>query len=137
SALVASHAKSNFLAVMSHELRTPLTAIMGYADLLAMRVAGPEIASYDRQIERIKASARHLLTLIEEILAFSRMGTGREQILLETVDLREPVQEIADHMRILAAAKGLGFEVHTPDPPAPIETAPGQCTQALRHPTPH
>ena len=133
SALVASHAKSNFLAVMSHELRTPLTAIMGYADLLAMRVAGPEIASYDEQIDRIKASARHLLTLIEEILAFSRMGTGREQIMLETVDLREPVQEIADHMRILAAEKGLGFEVHTPDSPAPIETDPGKLKQALRH----
>jgi len=133
SALVASHAKSNFLAVMSHELRTPLTAIMGYADLLAMRVAGPEIASYDRQIERIKASARHLLTLIEEILAFSRVGTGREQILLETVDLREPVQEIADHMRILAAEKGLGFEVHTPDSPAPVTTDPGKLRQALRH----
>jgi len=133
SALVASHAKSNFLAVMSHELRTPLTAIMGYADLLAMRVAGPEIASYDEQIDRIKASARHLLTLIEEILAFSRMGTGHEEIMLETVDLREPVQEIADHMRILAAEKGLGFEVHTPDSPAPIETDPGKLKQALRH----
>src|SRR5690606_25739527 len=133
SALVASHAKSNFLAVMSHELRTPLTAIMGYADLLAMRVAGTEIASYDKQIERIKARANHLLTLIEEILAFSRKGTGREQIMLETVDLREPVQEIADHMRILAAEKGLGFEVHTPDSPAPIETDPGKLKQALRH----
>jgi PAS domain S-box-containing protein len=73
----ASQAKSGFLATMSHEIRTPINAIIGYTELLAMGLSGPLSASQQERIERIRASSRHLLALVNEVLDFARMEVGR------------------------------------------------------------
>src|SRR5690606_16048127 len=59
----ANRAKADFLAIVSHELRTPLNAIMGYTDLLDAGISGELTDKQRRQLERIRASARHLLQL--------------------------------------------------------------------------
>ncbi|HEX8692232.1 MAG TPA: ATP-binding protein [Longimicrobium sp.] len=129
----ASRAKSEFLAVMSHELRTPLNAITGYADLLQAGLAGPLNSRQREQLDRIVASARHLVGVIEEILTFSRMEAGHERAHLEAVDLREMVRETALLLEPLAREKGLGFEVRLQEEPARVETDPVKVRQVLRN----
>lgn len=69
----ANRAKSDFLAVMSHELRTPLNAIRGYAELLEMEISGPLTPDQRTQIERIRRSEHQLLSMIDDLLTFTRI----------------------------------------------------------------
>ena len=87
-ALLASRAKSAFLAQMSHELRTPLNAIIGYSDLLIEEAqdGGPDELVPD--LQKILDNGRHLLTLINDILDLSKIEAGQMKLVLETFDLR-------------------------------------------------
>ncbi|HEX6558025.1 MAG TPA: ATP-binding protein [Longimicrobiales bacterium] len=127
----ASMAKSAFLATMSHELRTPLNAILGYAELLELGVAGSVTKQQRQQLERITASAWHLLTVIEEILTFSRVEAGREEVRLETVNLADLVDEAAAMVEPAAERKNLDFVVETPPADAMLRTDRGKVRQIL------
>lgn len=72
-----NRAKGEFLTVMSHELRTPLQAIIAYADLLDMEIAGPLNEGQRDQLNRIRVSSRHLLGLAQDVLDLSRLEVGR------------------------------------------------------------
>jgi signal transduction histidine kinase len=122
AALAGSKAKSDFLAVMSHELRTPLSAVTGYADLLEAEITGPLTEKQKAQLRLIKLRAQDLLRIIEEVLAFSRMETGRTRIRLERVDLTSLVREVLVVARPLAEEKGLDLLVHLPADPIEVET---------------
>jgi signal transduction histidine kinase len=127
----ASHAKSEFLAVMSHELRTPLNAIIGYASLLADGITGPLTDQQVGHIVRVKASASHLLALIEQLLSLSRIEARREDVRLERVDVRAIVVESTELIEPLIAAKGLALEVDLPSEPCPFETDVTKVRQIL------
>ena len=131
AATSANQAKSEFLAVMSHELRTPLNAILGYTDLLLMGIPHPLHDDSTRQVQRIGASARHLLQIIEQILAFSRLEAGREEAHPEDVELGELVRETAALIQPLAGQKGLDFDLRLPDRPVHLHTDPGKLRQIL------
>src|SRR3546814_9831806 len=74
SDLVASRAKSLFLATVSHELRTPLNAIIGFSELLMQRIFGPlGNPHYDEYARDIHVGGQHLLSLIEDVLDLSRI----------------------------------------------------------------
>jgi signal transduction histidine kinase len=73
----ASQAKSEFLTVMSHELRTPLNAVIGYSELLDLGIAGALSPEQRTQISRIRASGRHLLSLVNEVLDLAKVEAGR------------------------------------------------------------
>lgn len=72
----ASNAKSDFLAKMSHEIRTPINAMMGYAELLEMQIAGPITEAQAKQLSRIRASGEHLTSLVNEILDLAKIEAG-------------------------------------------------------------
>jgi signal transduction histidine kinase len=127
----ANRAKAGFLATMSHELRTPLNAILGYADLLDLEVAGPLADAQRTQLRRIQAGGRHLLQLIEEILTFSRIEAGREEVHWALADVGEIAREAAALVEPLAAAKRLGFSVRIGDGAGEAETDPGKVRQIL------
>jgi signal transduction histidine kinase/type II secretory pathway pseudopilin PulG len=93
AALAANQAKANFLATMSHELRTPLTAIIGFGELLADGITGPVTEEQRDQLQRIKVSALHLLSLIEEILLYARVEAGRETTRVEEVVAKRVVDD--------------------------------------------
>jgi signal transduction histidine kinase len=126
----ANRTKATFLATMSHELRTPLNAIMGYAELLEAEIAGALTTGQRTQIERIHLGASHLLKIIEEILTFSRIEAGREEVRLEEVDLTSLTLETCRLVEPLAAQKGLGFTCHAPERLS-ARTDPGKVRQIL------
>lgn len=107
----ASRAKSEFLAVMSHELRTPLSAIIGYEELLYDGITGPVNEGQRTQLARIKASATHLLMLIDEVLTLSRVEAGREVSHPERVLVQGALQEAAMIAEPLALEKKLELKV--------------------------
>ena len=81
----ANRAKSEFLAVMSHELRTPLNAISGYVELIAMELGGPVTQKQRDFLGRIQSSQKHLLSVIEDVLGFARLETGRLTFAMQPV----------------------------------------------------
>jgi len=129
SALAASEAKSAFLATMSHELRTPLNAIIGYQSLLREGIDGTLNQSQLGQLSRIRASADHLLGLIDEILTFSRVEAGKEVVRLEDEDLRALVEETVTMVRPMAEHKGLKLVAEYPE--GSLRTDGGKLRQIL------
>jgi two-component system, sensor histidine kinase and response regulator len=126
----ANLAKGTFLAVMSHELRTPLSAIIGYEELLADGITGPVTDGQRQQLSRIKASARHLLQLIDEILMFSRAEAGREELVLEPVPLAAVVDEAVGLVMLMADDKNVSLGV-TPAPSVVVRTDRRKVRQIL------
>lgn len=127
----ANTAKSNFLAVMSHELRTPLSAILGYEELLADGITGPVNDAQKHQLGRMKASAQHLLHLIDQILSYSRVDAGREIVTAEDVDANEIAHDAATLVEPLAREKGLPLEVVETGYTLPMSTDSGKVRQIL------
>jgi signal transduction histidine kinase len=127
----ANDAKSTFLAMMSHELRTPLTAIIGYEALLADGITGPVSQAQRSQLTRIKASATHLLTLIEEVLSLARIEAGREVAQREPIDVAALMHAAAELVAPLAAAKRLTCAVRTPGDRLSLSSDPVKVRQIL------
>jgi signal transduction histidine kinase len=90
----AHRVKSEFLAVMTHELRTPLNAIMGYQQLLFEGVSGPVTVAQKLQLERIRHSASHLLSMIDNVLTAARIEAGRLDYRIERVTLEDTVRDV-------------------------------------------
>jgi PAS domain S-box-containing protein len=112
----ASQAKSEFLARMSHELRTPLNAILGYAQLLQRDAAvGP---TQRTQIETIRRSGEHLLTLINDVLDLARIEAGKLDVAAVDTDLGALVRDVSAMFRQRAEHMGLEFhsELGAPHP---------------------
>ncbi|GAC1485930.1 MAG: hypothetical protein NVS1B5_08010 [Gemmatimonadaceae bacterium] len=129
SALAASEAKSAFLATMSHELRTPLNAIIGYQSLLTEGIGGSLNQSQLGQLARIRASADHLLGLIDEVLTFSRVDAGMEVVRRDEIQLAPIVQEALTMVGPLAEARGMRLKNETTD--AQLLTDSGKVRQIL------
>jgi signal transduction histidine kinase/DNA-binding response OmpR family regulator len=102
----ASRHKSQFLANMSHELRTPMNAIIGVGELLLedARELGRE--EEVEPITRILRAARHLLTLINDILDLSKIEAGRMDLHVESFPILPLVEEVAETVRPQAEANG-------------------------------
>jgi PAS domain S-box-containing protein len=107
-------AKDRFLASMSHELRTPLNAIIGFTGTLLMGLPGPLTAEQKRQLETVRSSARHQLSLINDLLDLAKIESGKVELNFEQLDCAGVVDEVADTLRPLAKQKGLRFEVRVP-----------------------
>lgn len=76
----ANRAKSDFLATMSHEIRTPINAIVGYTDLLQLEIPGALTDAQRAQLDRIRSSGKHLITLVDEVLDLARIESGRLEV---------------------------------------------------------
>jgi signal transduction histidine kinase len=121
----ANRAKSEFLAVMSHELRTPLNAISGYASLLEMQIHGPINEAQRRSLERIQYSQRHLLGLINDVLNYARLETGRVVYDIVAINVLETLRAAESLVAPQAREKSLALEVKD-CPPALAVRADGE-----------
>jgi two-component system, sensor histidine kinase len=111
----SSATKTRFLAAVSHEIRTPLNGIFGMTQLLRGSVTG---ANERHQLEVVQRSARHLQTVIGDLLDLSRIEFGRLAVEHEPFFVTETVREVTDLLGPVAQEKGLGFQVHfAPDLP--------------------
>jgi signal transduction histidine kinase len=127
----ANRAKNDFLAVMSHELRTPLNAIIGYGSLLRDGIPDPATPGQRQQLERIGASAKHLLALIDEVLTLSRLELGRERITPARIVVSSLCEEAAAMMEPEASRKGLALTMQLPEADVTMTTDAGKLRQAL------
>jgi PAS domain S-box-containing protein len=105
----ASKAKSNFLATMSHEIRTPINAVMGYSELLALELAGPLTQEQRTQIERIRASTDHLLTLVNEVLDLAKIESGTLRVDVTESLAGDTVNAALGLVSAQASAKGVAI----------------------------
>jgi PAS domain S-box-containing protein len=115
----ASAAKSQFLANVSHELRTPLNAILGYAAMTLQGVSGELSAPQRRNLSRIDANARHLLTLINEILDITRIEAGRMPIQVVQFSLQDLIREVTTELEPIIAKSAVDVIIKvSPELPA-------------------
>lgn len=119
---VASKAKSEFLANISHELRTPLNAIIGFTGTLLMKLAGPLTADQDKQLKIVKSSAKHLLSLINDLLDVAKIESGKIELDIKPVNCNSVLHELAETMRPMATLKGLSFKIEETSENAVIQT---------------
>jgi PAS domain S-box-containing protein len=108
----ANRTKASFLAAMSHELRTPLNAIAGYTDLLLTGIGGPVTEQHRDYLERIRGSQQHLLSIINDILNFSRIEAGQLEYRVEPVSLREVIDTVVPMVEPQALVKSIAIEWH-------------------------
>jgi signal transduction histidine kinase/ligand-binding sensor domain-containing protein/CheY-like chemotaxis protein len=125
----ANRAKSAFLANMSHELRTPLNAILGYSTLLREQ---SDSAQQRCDLDIIKRSGQHLLTLINEVLDFAKIEAGRVELDLAPCDVKVLVQDAADMMRVHAAEKDLALVLAcSAEPPVYVRADAAKLREVL------
>jgi len=102
----ANRTKSGFLANMSHELRTPLNAILGYSEMVMEDATESGHTQYVPDLDRIHASGKHLLALINDILDLSKIEAGKLDLNLEMFALRPIVDDVSSTVQPLIAAHG-------------------------------
>lgn len=101
----ANRAKSQFLANMSHELRTPLSAVIGYSEMLEEEAEDLGAGSMLEDLGKINANARHLLSLINDVLDISKIEAGRMEVSAEEFDVAELVRGTAESIQPLVEKK--------------------------------
>jgi len=107
----ANAAKSQFLATMSHELRTPLNAIAGYVDILDLGIRGALNDAQREDVARIKRSEETLLRLIEDLLSFARIESGRLELHYEELRLDSLLMSLEAFIAPRLAKKALDYRV--------------------------
>jgi signal transduction histidine kinase len=107
----ASRHKSEFLTAMSHELRTPLNAIIGFSEVLQERAVGGLNERQAAYIGDIRASGRHLLALIEDLLDLAKIEAGRVDLDVGATDVAECIEMGFMMVRERAARRGVRLEM--------------------------
>ncbi len=103
----ADRAKSEFISTVSHELRTPMTSIKGYADLLALGMAGPLSDQQKHFIQIIRNNAERMVALVNDLLDISRIESGRLQLELRALYIHEVVDQVVTALQPRAQNKNL------------------------------
>ena len=126
---VADH-KNQFIANVSHEIRTPLTAILGFADIIQRKMEpDSDLSAASAAIVR---NARHILSLIDDVLDLSKIEAGKLPLTLQQCSLSSIIWEVEQMMSIPAREKGLTF-IAVPEGKLPkvIYTDPVRIKQVL------
>lgn len=127
----ANQAKDRFLASMSHELRTPLNAIIGFTGTLLMRLPGPLTTDQEKQLRTIQFSAKHLLSLINDLLDLAKIESGKVQLHPERFSCQSMINGLIDTLLPIADQRGLRLKAEMPDQEVTVETDRRAVSQIL------
>jgi signal transduction histidine kinase len=130
-AIAASKHKSDFLAKMSHELRTPLNSIIGFTDLLTEQESTIESRKRLAFLENVSNSARHLLSLINDLLDVAKVESGKMKMHFQPMDLRLAIENTVTSTTPLFARKKQQVEVDVPDMPMIVRADQSRVEQVL------
>jgi two-component system, sensor histidine kinase len=101
-------AKSEFLSTMSHEIRTPLNAVIGMSNLLIMGEPRPD---QKENLEVLKFSAANLLSIVNDVLDFNTIESGKQVFENTQMNIAQLMQNICGGQVLEAKGKGLGFNL--------------------------
>lgn len=104
----AAKAKSQFLSVMSHELRTPLNAVIGITHLLLQSQPRED---QQEDLRTLQFSGESLLHIINDILDFTKLDSGKVELSAVDFNLRELVQSLYQSFSFKAKEKGIVFDI--------------------------
>ncbi|MET0399048.1 MAG: PAS domain S-box protein [Longimicrobiaceae bacterium] len=107
----ANRAKSQFLATMSHEIRTPINAIIGYAQLLDLGIAGTLTDPQLAYLERVRASSQHLLGLVNDVLDLAKVEAGGMTVESRRATMEETVSAAVSLVAPQAGERAVSLEV--------------------------
>ncbi|MDO9556095.1 MAG: ATP-binding protein [Coriobacteriia bacterium] len=107
----ANRAKSAFLSKISHELRTPLNSIIGFPDILLKGLAGDMNEEQRRQLTMVQEAGKRLLSLVEDVLDYTMIESGRVTALPVDFRLAHLLEDCVAQVRTKAASKGLDIEL--------------------------
>ena len=116
----ASKAKSAFLLSISHDIRTPMNAIIGFTNIALHQNTVSDIHD---SLEKVQKSSNHLLSLLNDVLDFTRIESGKVTISPEPVDITELTDNVVAIMNGLLYNRDLKFEVHRERPENPYVLA--------------
>lgn len=102
-------AKDRFIALMTHELRTPLSAVLATADVLELKLYESE-AQHDEFVRTIGEQGRHLLTLVNDVLDFSKIRAGKMDFFVEQIDLNLLINRMIGNFDHMARAENIKIE---------------------------
>ncbi len=115
-----SRHKSDFLASMSHELRTPLNAIIGYSEMLTEEADDRNQKDLIPDLQKIGASGKHLLALINDILDLSKIEAGKIELSPETFNIADLIEEVASTVQPLIEKNANLLTINRPDDLGPM-----------------
>lgn len=126
----AERVKNDFISSVSHELRTPLTVIQGWSETVKSSV-GIDDELVKKGVDVINNEVHRLAGLVEDLLDFSRMQSGRLQIIKEKIDVLAELGEAVIMYRAEAEKKGLELEYIAPEQLPPVMADPARLKQVF------
>ena len=118
----AALAKDRFFASMSHELRTPLNSIIGFTGTLLMKLPGPLNDEQDKQLRIVQNGARHLLSLINDMLDLAKLGANKLELSLADTDCNGVLEDVVASLRPEADKKHLQLAMQLLAPARTVRT---------------
>jgi len=124
----ANRLKDDFVSIISHELRTPLNAMLGWTAML--RKGSLDTTTASRALQSIHDNATRQARLVDELLDFSRLQSGRLTLDIETFDLRRLLRDVVESMIPSAAARGVDLDL-APIPAVQLRGDPRRLEQVF------
>ncbi|MEA3308743.1 MAG: GAF domain-containing protein [Chloroflexota bacterium] len=127
----ANDAKTEFIDFVSHELKQPMTSMRGYIDLLKAGVAGPLNAKQTQFLDVARSGVQRMDRLVSDLLAISRIESGRVQLILKLISPDEVTTEAVEAFHQVFEAKNQTLVVGDSDELPPIQGDQGRLVQVL------
>jgi len=124
-----SRLQSDFVSKVSHELRTPLTSIRLFAETLTLRRGDTD--AEDKCIEALARESTRLQELIDRLLDWGRMESGRHEFVMKPTEVRKMIDSAVSAFDNVRARRRIELEVHVPEQPLTLDADPGAVVDAL------